>query len=105
MENNIEKAKRILLENKNVRYGIFGMIENSGYFPPLGFLNEFFMKGSDPCDQDQRMGRWPPFQLSIDEYAKIRDWWVSLYPDAIEDALDQNSWDDWVALILEENRL
>ena len=49
---NIDHAKRVLEDNTNVLYGIFGIISGSGCFPPLLFLNEFFLAGSDPCDQD-----------------------------------------------------
>lgn len=45
----INYAKRVLDENTKVLYGIFGVISGSGYFPPLPFLNEFLMAGSDSC--------------------------------------------------------
>jgi hypothetical protein len=102
MEHKIEKAKKILLENIKVRYGIFGIIAQSGYFPPSVFLNAFFMKGNDPCDQDQRMERWRPFKLSHEEYARMKDWWVTLHPGAMEDDFNLHTWDEWVTFLLED---
>jgi hypothetical protein len=97
----IKLAKEVLTANTKVLYGIFGQIESSGYFPPRLFLNEFFMGGSDPCDQDERMGRWTPFALSVDDYSVIKQWWIEHHPGAIEVTLGQNGWDDWIASILD----
>ncbi|WP_459176227.1 hypothetical protein [Ewingella americana] len=47
---NINNAKRVLDENAKVLYGIFGFISYSGYFPPLPFLNEFFLAGRSMVD-------------------------------------------------------
>lgn len=101
MSNRIEKAKNTLAENSEVLYGIFGVIKGSGFFPPRVFLNEFLKAGSDPCDQDGRMENWIPFELTVDEYVEVKEWWVSLYPNAIEDALEQTSWQDWSVEIIE----
>jgi hypothetical protein len=54
----LQLAKNVLLENATVLYGVFGVIEESGYFPPREFLNEFFMIGHDPCDQDRRLNHY-----------------------------------------------
>ncbi len=96
MNNNLELAKKVLFENSKVLYGVFGVIEGSGYFPPRLFLNEFLMTGSDPCDQDGRMDRWTPFSLSVDEYLSLKDWWIDSHPNEIEDALGTDCWNDWV---------
>ena len=101
MSNSLAVAKRILSDNSEVLYGIFGIIEVSGYFPPLAFLNEFLMKGSDPCDQDQRMDDWKPFEISEGEYADIKRWWIAMNPGAVEDALGEDCWEDWVQEILD----
>lgn len=101
-ESNIVKAISILDENSKVLYGIFGMIENSGYFPPCDFLNEFLLHGSDPCDQDYRMGEWKPFILTKQEYEVVKKWWYELHPEAIESHLDCECWDDWVQMILNQ---
>lgn len=101
MSNHIEKAKDILAENSKVLYGIFGVIKGSGLFPPRVFLNEFLKAGSDPCDQDGRMENWVPFELTVEEYLEIKEWWLLLYPNTIEDALEQTSWLDWSVEIIE----
>ncbi|MEZ6137067.1 MAG: hypothetical protein R3C53_19405 [Pirellulaceae bacterium] len=93
-------AKNILAENSRVLYGIFGVIESSGFFPPRLFLNEFLKVGCDPCDQDGRMGSWTPFELSKDDYLTVKDWWIANHPGTIEDALAVTTWDDWVQCIL-----
>jgi hypothetical protein len=98
---NISKAKRVLDENTEVLYGIFGVISGSGYFPPLPFLNEFFLGGSDPCDQDGRMGRWRPFTLTISEYEVVKAWWLEACPGTVEAELGSECWADWVQEILE----
>jgi hypothetical protein len=69
----LQLAKNVLLENATVMYGVFGVIEESGYFPPREFLNEFFMSGHDPCDQDRRMKPWIPFAVSDEEYLAIKE--------------------------------
>lgn len=99
---NISKAKHILMENTQVLYGIFGMIDTSGYFPPLAFLNSFLMAGSDPCDQDGRMAPWRPFSLNEAEYGEVKAWWIASRPGTVESALNCESWDDWVQMILEK---
>jgi hypothetical protein len=101
MQNRIDLTKKVLSENTKVLYGIFGVIDTSGYFPPLPFLNEFLMGGSDPCDQDGRMECWEPFELSAEEYAIILSWWQSKYPNTVENNLSAENWSDWVQEILE----
>ena len=101
MKSKINIVKTILLENVKVLYGIFGVIKTSGYFPPRNFFNEFLIQGSDPCDQDGRMEKWIPFTLNEEEYIIIKDWWVDLYPNTNVDALNQNSWREWVQVILD----
>ena len=98
---NIDHAKRVLEDNTNVLYGIFGIISGSGYFPPLLFLNEFFLAGSDPCDQDGRMGRWRRFALTLSEYEVVKAWWIENNPNTIESQLGCDCWNDWVQEILE----
>ena len=100
MVNSVELAKKILSENAQVLYGIFGQIESSGYFPPQEFLNEFLIHGSDPCDQDGRMNRWIPFTLSAENYEVIKEWWIRNNPGTIENSLGVNCWDDWIQVIL-----
>jgi hypothetical protein len=51
----LKTPKRVLSADEAVPYGIFGMIAPSGVFAPQAFLNEFFGRGYDPCDQDGRM--------------------------------------------------
>lgn len=99
--NNIDNAKRILDENAKVLYGIFGMIEGSGYFPPLPFLNDFFMAGHDPCDQDGRMAAWRPFALTLAEYDVVKAWWIACFPGTVESSLGCECWNDWQQKILE----
>ncbi|URG53896.1 hypothetical protein IG605_006225 [Pectobacterium quasiaquaticum] len=99
--NNINNAKRILDENTKVLYGIFGVISSSGYFPPLPFLNEFFLVGSDPCDQDGRMGCWRPFTLILSEYEVVKEWWFASHPGTVESRLGCECWGDWVQELLE----
>lgn len=101
MTESVDIAKYVLLENIKVKYGIFGFIKGSGYFPPLLFLNQFLMGGSDPCDQDGRMESWQPFSLSNEDYMKIKEWWVGVDPNAKEDALGTDCWEDWIQEILE----
>lgn len=98
--NNVNKAISIIDENTKVLYGVFGIINGSGYFPPLDFLNEFFIRGSDPCDQDSRMGEWHPFSINADEYEEVKSWWMSFNEGAIESNLNCKCWDDWVQEIL-----
>src|ERR1035437_3982398 len=74
--NFVDAAKRVLADDEAVLFGIFGVIGTSGYFPPSAFLNEFFMHGNDPCDQDGRMKEWTPFTLSPEEYREVFSWWV-----------------------------
>ncbi|MHB1557686.1 MAG: hypothetical protein ACYC61_09420 [Isosphaeraceae bacterium] len=96
-----ESAKRVLEANERVRYGIFGHIGFSGYFPPRCFLNEFFMQGHDPCDEDRRMPPWPPFSLDGEEYDDLKAWWLASHPGDVEDDLGVATWDEWVDQILD----
>ena len=70
----LEAAKRVLTANEEVLYGIFGLIGSSGFFPPRAFLNEFLMRGHDPCDQDGRMDAWQPFAVLPAEYHELVGW-------------------------------
>ncbi|WP_145482259.1 hypothetical protein [Yersinia rohdei] len=97
----INNAKRVLDENSKVLYGIFGVISGSGYFPPLPFLNEFFLVGNDPCDQDDRMARWRPFTLTFSEYEVVKAWWLESRPNTVESQLGCECWGDWVQELLE----
>ncbi|BFM51320.1 hypothetical protein [Marinomonas sp. THO17] len=101
MQDHVALAKKVLSQNTKVLYGIFGIIDTSGYFPPRGFLNEFLLRGSDPCDQDGRMEEWIPFELSSEEYNLILLWWQSKYPGTVVDSLNSENWNDWVQEILE----
>ena len=96
----LQQAKSVLSDNTKVLYGIFGVVESSGYFPPRAFLNEFLMQGSDPCDQDRRSAEWSPVSLSPEEYSELKEWWISSHPDAVVDSLGVNCWDDWIGEIL-----
>jgi hypothetical protein len=98
---NINNAKRVLDENAKVLYGIFGFISYSGYSPPLPFLNEFFLAGSDPCDQDGRMACWRPFTLMFSEYEVVKEWWLASHLSTVESQLGCECWGDWVQEILE----
>ena len=102
VQDHVELAKKVLSENRKVLFGIFGIIKTSGYFPPRDFLNEFLLGGNDPCDQDGRMERWVPFELSAEEYNSIKLWWQSKYPKTAVDSLSSDSWNDWVQEILEK---
>jgi hypothetical protein len=101
-QDKITLAKRVLSDNAKVLYGIFGIINTSGYFPPRSFLNEFLMGGNDPCDQDGRMKSWKPFELSVAEYPHVLSWWQSKYPNTVENDLGVENWSDWVQVILGE---
>lgn len=96
----IETAMRVLKADEEVLYGIFGIIGTSAYFPPRDFLNEFFMVGSDPCDQDGRMSLWEPFALTPVEYDEVKAWWVTDHPGTVESDLGVGCWRDWVQVIL-----
>lgn len=100
MRSSLEDAKRVLAANEAVLYGIFGVIASSNFFPPRIFLNEFLMRGSDPCDQDRRMAPRLPFVVSPDEYRELKAWWAVSHPAAVEDDLGTNCWDDWVQEML-----
>lgn len=102
MSHSVETAKKVLTANRAVLYGIFGIIESSGYFPPIKFLNQFLAQGSDPCDQDGRMRKWPPFTLSAQDYVEVKAWWLTHHPDAREDDLGTDSWDDWIQIMLDD---
>jgi hypothetical protein len=102
LQDNVVLAKSVLSDNTKVLYGIFGIIDTSGYFPPRRFLNEFLLGGSDPCDQDGRMEGWIPFELSEEEYLLVLSWWQSKYPESVVDHLNSDNWKDWVQVILEE---
>lgn len=101
MQDKISLAEKILFENTEVLYGIFGIINTSGYFPPYHFLNEFLLTGNDPCDQDGRMEGWIPFKLSYEEYLEVFSDWCHSYPNTTIDDLNAKSWNDWVQEILE----
>jgi len=101
MPNYLKLAKTLLEEDTAVLYGIFGIIQNSGYFPPRDFLNEFFAGGCDPCDQDGYMQSWRPFCLSREDYEALKTWWIDQHPNTVEDALGVEDWDEWVQKILE----
>ncbi|MDV5355873.1 hypothetical protein QM201_13395 [Enterobacter asburiae] len=98
--NQSAEAIRILDANINVPYGIFSIIDGSGYFPPLAFLNAFLLQGSDPCDQDGRMGTWRPFALTSEEYATVKKWWFEANENAVVADLVCACWDEWVQEIL-----
>lgn len=100
MSDSVKAAKMVLTANTAVLYGIFGMIESSGFFPPREFLNQFLQSGHDPCDQDRRMDSWSPFALSPQEYLEVKEWWQIAHAGANEDSLGADCWDDWVQEIL-----
>lgn len=100
MPDSLEEAKRVLTANESVPYGIFGVVSSSDVFPPYEFLNEFFAQGSDPCDQDFRMGKWVPFRLTLEEYSAIKLWWSEQHPNATEERLHVTNWYDWVQALL-----
>lgn len=97
----LDTAKQVLAANEAVLYGIFGVVGASGYFPPLRFLNEFLVRGQDPCDQDGRMPAWQPLTLGPEEYGDLQAWWVAGHPGATEDNLGVDSWDEWVQEIID----
>lgn len=97
----VELAKKVIMENTNVQFGIFGVIDSSGYFPPKKFLNQFLMAGSDPCDQDGRMESWRPFALNEDEYEIIKEWWLAGHTGTTVDDLGEENWDGWAVEIIE----
>jgi hypothetical protein len=96
----LDAAKQVLADNEAVLYGIFGQVGSCGYFPPRLFLNEFLMRGHDPCDQDGRMPAWQPFAVAPDEYYDLKEWWAARHDGAVEDGLGVDSWDAWVQEIL-----
>ena len=100
MPSSLDTAKRVLAADEAVLFGIFGVIGSSGYFPPCGILNEFLMRGYDPCDQDRRMSGWPPFEVTLEEYHELKNWWVAHHAGAVEDGLGTACWDDWVQEVL-----
>lgn len=97
---NADRAISIICENTKVIYGIFGIIDASGYFPPCNFLNEFLLQGSDPCDQDCRMGTWYPFVLTETEFEIVKQWWMKSHQGVAISELNCECWDDWVQIIL-----
>ena len=100
MSDSIKDAKLVMTENASVMYGIFGIVESSGIFPPRDFLNEFFQAGQDSCDQDGRMAQWVPFSLGAEDYLSIKEWWIAMHPGTQENRLGADCWDDWVQEIL-----
>jgi hypothetical protein len=94
-------AKDVLEENSKVLYGIFGVVESSGFFPPREILNGFLSQGNDPCDQDGRMDGWQPMELNEREYAVIQTWWLGNNPKAKVESLEHDNWHDWIDEILE----
>jgi hypothetical protein len=97
----LETAKQVLAANEKVLYGIFGVIGSSNFFPPQAFLNEFLMRGHDPCDQDGRMSAWQPFTVSPEEYHELKAWWVAGHAGATEASLGADGWDEWIQEILD----
>ena len=91
----VQRAVDVLSRNSKVQFGIFGVIDGSGVFPPREFLNAFLMGGSDPCDQDNRMDTWTPFELSEDEFKVVFSWWNIGRNRSVVDARDCDSWSDW----------
>jgi hypothetical protein len=96
----IDFAINLLRENEATLFGIFGVVASSSVFPSRPFLNEFFMLGRDPCDQDGRMSPWVPFALSKDEFELVKANWIQEHPGAKEDALGAADWNDWIQAIL-----
>jgi hypothetical protein len=92
----LDIAKQVLAANEAVLYGAFGAVAASVSFPPRGFLNEFFMRGYDPCDQDGRMSPWRPFTVSDEEYRELKAWWLAGHAGAVEDDLGAKCWNDWL---------
>lgn len=99
--NQSAEAIRILTANIHVPYGIFSIIDGSGYFPPLAFLNDFLLRGNDPCDQDCRMGTWRPFALTPEEYAIVKNWCLETNENAVVTDFGCACWDEWVQEILD----
>jgi hypothetical protein len=102
MSDPVQTAKRVLAANTVVQHGIFGAINSSGFFPPMKFLNQFLVMGNDPCDQDGRMGDWPPFILADQEYLEVKEWWIATHAGVTEDNLGADCWDDWIEKILND---
>ena len=100
MQASVRSAKQVLAANEGVPFGIFGGVAASQVFPPCEFLNAFLMAGNDPCDQDERIGRWQPFTVTPQEHLAIKAWWVAAHPGALEDDLGAGNWDEWVQDIL-----
>lgn len=98
---NTELAKKLIMENSNVLYGIFGIVESSGYFPTHSLLNQFLMLGNDPCDQDCSMKSWKPFRLTDDEYSNILSWWLESHPGSQVSDLGVKSWHEWSYEVIE----
>jgi hypothetical protein len=103
MRDAVQFAKQILAANEEVLFGIFGQIGRSRYFPPQEYLNEFFKQGSDPCDQDSRMGQWRPFVLSMTEFEDVFSWWAERHPGTVVTDLDTSSWHNWIQVILQQD--
>ena len=97
----IKLAKTVLNENSKILYGIFGVVESSGYFPTREILNGFLMQGNDPCDQDGRMSSWQSFELDELEYDQVQAWWVSNHPDVKTDSMGHHNWNNWIDDILD----
>ncbi|WP_197065295.1 hypothetical protein [Massilia sp. 9096] len=98
----VKLAKEVLLSNEAVRFGVFGIVATSGYFPPRQFLNEFLRAGTDPCDQDQRMPPWKPFSLSADDYLIVKAWWIARHSGAVESSLGATNWNDWAVVVIHD---
>jgi hypothetical protein len=101
VSDSLENAKLVLTQNREVLYGIFGQVSTSDLFPPRDILNEFLIRGHDPCDQDGRMKNWRPFKITENEYDEILKWWLKDYPNSVVDDLGANCWDDWAYEMLE----
>jgi hypothetical protein len=80
--NNLALAKTIIEDSLT-----FKIIDGGRYFPPLKVVNEFMARGHDPADQDDLHIRWQPFEIDSNTYKELKDWWVSINPDASEDWL------------------
>ncbi|MCM8528162.1 MAG: hypothetical protein NE327_16690 [Lentisphaeraceae bacterium] len=94
------KAKELLSENHEVLYGAFSTVSN--IFPTFEILNDFFRQGKDSCDQDERMKEWKPFELNLENYLKIVNWWKEKYPQTIVDSLGTDNWEDWFVELQEK---